>query len=397
MNTETNQIPRSVLPITMLLAFAMWSPLTIVPIMEPILVKALSITHAQASLLYSGPILILAILGIPAGIVADKIGIKRAAGIGVTIIALGTALRGTANSYTILLAFTLVYGLGLSLSLPNLPKLVGLCFPRSKANITMGVISVAIIISSGLSLAITMPLVFRVTNSFQGVFFIWSIPPLLASIVWWLFVKDPPCEIRNIGKVIADTQAILRNKSLWLVGILFFFHNVYFYTWAGWVPDFLLNKGASSNIAGFIVSVTLWVGVPSVIIATRLSSRFGLRKPFLWIPSIMLAFTAWAIIVSNLPMSWVIMGLMGAATTTRYTTIQTLPVEMVPQSQIGIASGLVTSVGYVGAVIGPLVGGHILDVTGDFPIIFLILIGVSTATTVIAFSLKETGRDLREK
>jgi len=214
--------------------------------------------------------------------------------------------------------------------------------------------------------------------------------------LWWLFVKDPPCDIGTTGTVSATLQTVFRNKKVWLVGILFFFHNVYFYTWAGWVPLFLLNKGASSDVAGLIVSVTQWVGIPAVILATRLSSRLGLRKPFLWIPSIVLAFTAWAVIGVNLPMSWALMVLMGAATTTRFTTILTLPVEMVPQRQAGSASGLVMSVGYVGAVIGPLIGGHILDLTGSFPIIFFILIAISIVTTVIAFSITETGMELRQ-
>ncbi len=388
-------MPRAVLPMTMLLAFAMWSPLTVVPPMETILAKTLSITHAQTSLLFSGPILVLALLGIPAGIIADRIGVKKAAGIGMIVIAAGTALRGTATNYHALLAFTAVYGLGLALSLPNLPKLVSLCFPRSKANITMGVVSASIIVSGGLSLAITMPVVYRLTSSIQGVFLVWSIPAVLASILWWLIVKDPPCVIVSVGNAGANVRAVLRDRRLWLLGILFLLHNIYFYTWAGWVPSFLLGKGVSSDVAGFIVSVTQWVGIPAVILAARLSSRLGRRRPFLWAPSIMLAFTAWAIIWAGMPLTWVIMGLMGAATVTRFTTIQTLPVEMVPQTRTGSASGLVTSVGYLGAVIGPLAGGLIIDATGRFPIVFFILVGVSIATTALAFSITETGRELR--
>lgn len=135
----------------------------------------------------------------------------------------------------------------------------------------------------------------------------------------------------------------------------------------------------------------LWIGVPAVILITRLSYKLGVRKPFLWVPSIILAFTAWAIIPVNLTMSWLLMVLMGIATTTRFTTILTLPVEMMPQEQSGAASGLVMSVGYIGAIIGPLIGGHILDTSGSFLIIFLMLIAVSIASFVISLAISETG------
>jgi CP family cyanate transporter-like MFS transporter len=55
------------------------------------------------------------------------------------------------------------------------------------------------------------------------------------------------------------------------------------------------------------------------------------------------------------------------------------------------------SVGYAGAVVGPLITGHILDVTGSFKMIFLVLVAVSIATIVIAFSIKETGREFRRR
>ncbi|MAF86072.1 MAG: hypothetical protein CL875_06345, partial [Dehalococcoidales bacterium] len=55
------------------------------------------------------------------------------------------------------------------------------------------------------------------------------------------------------------------------------------------------------------------------------------------------------------------------------------------------ASGLVLSFGYSGAIIGPLVGGRILDITGSLDPSLLVLSGVSIAMAVIAFKLPETG------
>ena len=79
----------------------------------------------------------------------------------------------------------------------------------------------------------------------------------------------------------------------------------------------------------------------------------------------------------------------GIASTSRFATILTLPVEIMPKEQSGTASGLVMSIGYFGALIGPVVSGYILDVTASFNLVFYILIGVSVATVAAGLMLKE--------
>jgi len=51
----------------------------------------------------------------------------------------------------------------------------------------------------------------------------------------------------------------------------------------------------------------------------------------------------------------------------------------------------VLSIGYIGAIIGPLIGGRVLDLTGSLNQAMIILIIVSIATTIIALRLPETG------
>lgn len=160
-----------------LLGFAIMSPMFCVPPMQHILKEELLLTHAQTSLLFTAPILMLVALAIPGGIIADRIGAKKAAGIGIIIVAVGTMLRSVATDAPSLLAFTFIYGAGFGLSYPNLPKLVSRRVPREKAGIATGIFSAGLIGGATVALAITMPLVFPITNTTQGVFFIWGIPP----------------------------------------------------------------------------------------------------------------------------------------------------------------------------------------------------------------------------
>lgn len=396
----SSRIPWTILGNACLLGFAMFAPLFCVPPMEHILKEELLLTHAQTSLLFTAPILMLAAVAIPAGLITDRIGIRKAAGIGAIIIAVGTILRGTATNSSSLLAFTFIYGVGLGWSFPNLPKLVSAWIPRQKAGMATGIFTLGMLIGSSLALAITMPVVFPITNTIQGVFFIWGIPPAIAAILWWILVKDFPgnrIHDEPLTRAITPFRQILRDKNLWLVSIFLLLHMFFFYTWTGWAPTLMRLKGATPDLAGLITSITLWVGIPTVLLMPRLSYKLGLRKPFLWATSITLALAAWGAVHISLPMSWLLMTLIGVASITRYVTVLALPVEMMPKEAVGTASGLVLAIGYIGGVIGALIGGRILDLTGNLDQSLLVLTGASIAAAGIALRLPETGPKARAR
>ena len=387
-------MPRGILASAWLLGFAMFAPMFSVPPMAHILKEELLLTHMQTSLLFTAPIIMIVALAIPAGIISDRIGVKKATGIGVILLAVGAMLRGTADSTSSLLIFTFIYGAGLGWCFPNLAKLVSGWVPQQRAGMAMGILTTGMMTGSGIALAITMSTIFPITNTFQGVFFIWGIAPIAAAIVWWVVVKQPPHSEIQAQSARTDNisfRLILRNKHIWLVSTLLFLNAAFFYTWSGWAPTLLMLKQATPEMAGLLTSVTIWVSIPTGLLMPRLAYKLGLRKPFLWIPAIVLAGAALGARTITLDMSWIIMVVVGVAIMTQWTTILALPVEMVPKEEVGAASGLVLSVGYIGGVIGPLMGGRILDITGSFSLSLVVLAGVSVAMVGIAFMLPETG------
>ena len=391
---RSDRMPWGILTSAWLLAFAMFSPMFCVPPAAHILKEELLLTHTQTSLLFTAPILMIVALAIPAGIISDRIGVKKATGIGIILIAVGAMLRGTADSTFSLLAFTFIYGAGFGWCYPNLAKLVSTWVPQQRAGMAMGILTTGIMTGAGLALAITMPVIFPITNTFQGIFFIWGIVPVVAAIVWWVMVKQPPHSV--IHTQLGSTNNIsfrrtLRNKHLWLLTAVFALHNIFVYTWAGWAPTLMMLKGATANLAGLLTSITIWASIPVSLLMPRLAYKLGLRKPFLWIPAIALAVAALGARAVTLDMSWIIMVVVGVATGTQFPIILALPVEMVPKEQVGAASGLVLSVGYIGGIIGPLIGGRILDVTGSLSLSLVVLIGVSVAMAIVAIMLPETG------
>lgn len=393
MNKE--RIPARVLAVGLLLAFGIFTPLFVVPPLEDVIRQQMAISHAQAALLYSLPVAMLALVAIPAGFLADTIGLKKSVGLGALIVTVGSALRAISCEYPVVLTFTLLYGVGLALCFPNIPKLARSYSSRQRSHFTVSLFIAGILASGGLTLTIARPVMYPLTDTFQGVFLLSTVPIFVALILWWPLTNNLPREVAGVegkGIDIRPLKAIVTRKDLWLVSVFFWLHNFILYTFVGWLPQYLMNIGIGSNSSGLITSLTFWIGVPSVILLGRLSSQLGRRKPFLWGSSILLIVAMYAALFINATLSWVLVLLAGAANAIRFSTILSLPLEIVHPRQAGTASGMVMSIGYIGALVGPLIGGIILDNTGGYEWIFLSLVIVAAVATLMVFLLPETAK-----
>jgi len=231
-------------------------------------------------------------------------------------------------------------------------------------------------------------------GNYQKVFLVWSIPAIVAASSWWFLIKETPLHPKvnrlPVG-LFASLRRAFTNNHLWLLSILMFIQQFTSVNWNGWAPVLMMLKGASPELAGIVSSVTLWAMIPTFLLAPRLSHRIGLRKPFLWAPSILLAtvFLTYRYVPINF--SWLIMILVGIAAATRFTTLMSLPIEIVHETEVGMASGMLASIGFTGGVIGPLIGGRVLDTTGSLNSSLVILVIISVVAAIIASRIPETG------
>ncbi|MFQ5761954.1 MAG: MFS transporter, partial [Candidatus Bathyarchaeia archaeon] len=144
--------------------FAYATPMSVPPMLE-ILREDLSLNYADVGVLLSLPILMLALLAVPGGMLADKYGIRKAGGVGIALIGVGGFLRGFSQDFTTLLLFSMVFGAGWGISLSNLPKLVGGWFPQKFVGTASGIYGVGILVGATLGLAISLPIMLPATGS----------------------------------------------------------------------------------------------------------------------------------------------------------------------------------------------------------------------------------------
>ena len=317
-----------------LMAFAMGTRINCIPPMEHIIRQELVLTHTQTSFLITIPVIMMASLCIPAGILVDKIGFKKVAGNGAIIMTLGAVLRGLATDYSSLIIFTILLGVGSALVAPSINKFVSLWVPREMAGTTISIYAASTGVGSAISVAITLPLIFPITNTFQGTFLVWSIPTIIAAITWWIFMKEPAHVNLSSQKTVEASiplREILANKNLWLIAIFSFLIHFFILNWTAWAPALIMGKGAQPDLAALIASLTPWLTIPSMLLAPRLSNKLGLRKPFLWFPSIMLALLSLSAIYSNVFFTLPIMILVGLMQSASMVVIMALPIESMPK------------------------------------------------------------------
>ena len=150
-------------------------------------------------------------------------------------------------------------------------------------------------------------------------------------------------------------------------------------------------KGASPETAGFIASCRGWAGFPVIFLMPWASYKVGLRKPFMWGSALLLAFASLAAMYVPVSWGWLLMVLVGAATSGTFSMTLALPLELLPIEFAGIATGTVLSIGYVGGFLGPWLAGRIVDATGSFDLALLLLSATGVLWAIVGLLIPETG------
>ncbi len=347
----------------------------------------LGLNYAQTALIFSIPLAMLALLAVFGGFIADRIGPRNAAGIGALLFSVGAASRAISYDIVTLALFTGIIGLGLALSYPNLPKIIGMWFPPNLFGTASGIYGTGIMIGSTVALALTVPLIYPITGNWRGVFLAWGAVSIAITAIWWLSMRSPSKVAQSVAQSKVGRAAlrpVLRKRALWVIAGLLFLCNIIFYVEVTWLSSFFTEVGTGTQNAAILESLIAIAGVPGIIIIPVASDRLKRRKPFLWIAGIVSAIAALALKYSPLMFLAILSIILGIAIISIYVMCLILPVDLFPADIVGTASGLVLSLGYVGGLIGPLVAGYLADNTGSFSFIPVYLASISSLIVLVS-------------
>ncbi len=395
----------------------------------PVLISEFRLNHWMGGFLYSLPLLMIALFSYPLGVLSDRIGLEVAVGCGVIVATLFSLIRALATDYYILAFSTAIFGLGFAMCFTNLPKLVKTNFPQRLAGTATGAYTTAIPLGAGLGIALTKP-VFAMTGGWREVLMIWSVMAIPAIVFWWVVAgwcrkRRRPSHLGSLHQETvpqAPSQGTAREDSadarqplhpssqkgrstqrpmsdirgtysrggllgsVLLCGSLLLLLNLMFYATIGWLPTYLTEAGWDAVSAAAATSVISFVEIPAVLLVPVLSDRTG-RRTLILILGFSLISICSASLAFNTDSSWFVAPLLGTTFGGIFALLLAMPVELVEQEKVASVAGAIISIGYVGALTGPIITGYLRDLTGNFVAGFLVVALAGLVSVALSYAL----------
>ena len=361
--------------------------------LSPMIIQSLGISRAAMGLLFSSPLFTFAIFAFVGGALSDKLGPRVIIGVGISLIALCGIARGAFHSsYPALLVLNLLLGVGIGLSLPNLPKLTAGWFPPAQRAWATSVYSTGIACGSSGGLFLTMPVAFPLAGrTWHQVFYVWGALALLVAVLMWLLIRNYPGYQTPARSATLFDAAVYSNKTIWLVAAAFFWACWLFFSVIGWIPTIMKTKGVSATAGGAMAALVPITGLVAMLVAPTLSNKLRRRVIFIWGSYAVGLLVVLAMIFSPISGFWLLLSLTGLIINTPFViAVFVIPVDMIPRERLGAATGLIMTVGYIAALLGPWVSGAIWDMTGSVTGVMISLIIAYAIGIVISLFIPES-------
>ncbi|MEX3689628.1 MFS transporter [Paraburkholderia sp. BR14263] len=333
-----------------------------------------------------------ALLQLPAGLLADRLGQKKVLGFAVLWWSLATAMTGLASGFRSLVALRVALGVGEAGAYPSNAGIATRWFPRKERATVAGIFDSG----SKLGGAIALPLIAWMLAAFDWkmTFVLTGLLGVVWFVVWLVSFIDSPADHRRVNaaelahiesdKGVQSAQPpvrppwrkLLAHRNVWAMCIGFFMINYNSYFFITWLPTYLMKeRGMSVLQMGWMASLPLLVSIVVEIFAGWASDRVfasgklsltATRKLFLVIGLVMASSIGFAAFAHSALVAVLLLCIAKSGTTVAASQVWALPGDVAPPNAVSMIAGLQNTVSNLGGVVGPIVTGAIVGATGSF-------------------------------
>lgn len=370
--------PRLVLGLTWLVAFNLRTGFIGVGPVLPDLADDLLLSNTVASLLVAIPTLMMGLVAIPGGFLADRFGSTLVITTGLAFVALGGGLRALATGWAPLLLFTVLFGAGIGIAQPPLPRLIRGLYPR-RIGLATGIYSSGMVIGSILAGSFSGPLLTRLPNNagWRGALLLWAVVAAISFVIWvacirpWRWRGPVLTVVQEPASAEADRSwKPTRDRRIWIIALLFAAQGLGYYLLIAWLPSVYHELGLNPDQTSVAFAIYNASTLPGILGVPALSDRLRSRRLPSLLASLTFAVGSLGLIFSPLaPVhGWLWAGMCGFGVAGLFGMTLVLPTDVAPAARTGAAAGLVLGVGYAGSALGPVLAGLVRDVTGGFTV-----------------------------
>jgi len=342
---------------------------------------------AQAGLLMTIVVVPGIFLALPAGLVANKYGVKRIGILSTILTVVGALVTATAGSFVTILLGRLILGVGGAFLVTILPVMIPQWFSREELGKAMGFYGTNMPVAT-ISAFLAASLLVQVFGDWRIPFYVGTILAASAVVLFMLMVKEGPLK-KNQDRERVSLRRALRSTELWKVGVVWLLFQVTALSFLSWAPRlFHEYRGLDPVSASALASALMLAAIPFVPFFGWLSDSSHRRKPFLIAGSLLmaLALTCSAFTVGlGLVASVAFLGFAAALVPS---IVSALPVEILEPEVVGVGFGVIALCLNIGVALAAPLFGYFFDVTGSLESSFVGIAAFSVVGSVVAFSLK---------
>jgi MFS family permease len=314
------------------------------------------------------------------GWLSDRFCVYRMIALGLAVWALATLLTGFASGFGMLVALRVMLGIGEGVAFPSASKIIARHVTAERRGLANG--AVAVSLAWGPALGIFVGGLILHAYGWRPIFFTFGTVTLL-WIIPWLFVSKPQWRgyAHGSGKNV-PVRRVMRNRTVWAMGIGHFSNTYGFYFLLAWLPLFLVKvRGLPILEMTGMITIAYVVQGFSALSWGWLSDRLvkagwnegRLRIGLMCIYHLASAASILGIGFSTaapLILGWLVLGAVfgGIGGAHVYAIAQIYAGPEAAGTWVGVMNG----VGNTSGIIGPIVTGLLIQQTGSYMSAFVV-------------------------
>jgi CP family cyanate transporter-like MFS transporter len=338
-----------------------------VPPVIPLIHDDLNLSATQIGVLTGLPSMLFAFAAVPGSLLIARLGVRTALVVGLSLTALGGALRGALPDVAWLYAMTIATGAGVAIMQVTMPPAVRTWLP-DRIGFATAVYTNGLLIGEILPVALMLPLVLpMVHGSWQWGFVVWSVPVAIIALIVLLAAPRVPLSAAVARR---SWWPDWNSHLIWRLGIMLGTINATYFATNAFIPDYLRSNGQGEWISAALTALNLGQ-LPASFILLAVAGRLE-RKVWPYVVCGVLCLLATLGIVFGTG-AWIVASaaLQGFAAAAILILVLALPPLLSPPDDVHRVTAAMFTISYSCAVIVPVISGILWDLSGIAALAFL--------------------------
>ncbi len=332
-----------------------------VPPVIPLIHDELRLNATQIGILTGLPSMLFAFAAVPGSLLIARLGVRTALVVGLSVTAIGGALRGAIADVAWLYAMTVATGAGVAVMQVTMPPAVRAWIPE-RIGFATAVYTNGLLIGEILPVALMLPLVLPlVAGSWQWGFVVWSAP---VAVIAALVLALAPTAANGLASATRRRWwPDWHEPLIWRLGIMLGTINATYFATNAFLPDYLRSNGQSEWISAALSGLNAGQ-VPASLLLLAIAGRLE-RKAWPYVAcGLLCVFSTGGIVFGS--GVWIVAAatVQGFAASAILILILALPPLLSTPDDVHRVTAAIFTISYSCAVIVPVISGLAWDLSG---------------------------------